>query len=104
MKVYLAIVSGLLSLTACNDPQISTTYLCDKSTVNLNVINQSNAELTFNNHTYLLNRERSASGNKYINEDVLFWGKGNNAMLIIAGKKYQCVTESKNNISNSMLN
>ena len=93
MKVYFAILACLLSLTACSDQQISTTYLCDKHTVKLIAINQKNAELTFNNHTYLLNRERSASGNKYINEDVLFWGKGNNAMLIIAGKKYQCVTE-----------
>jgi len=93
MKMHLVIVINLLSLTACSDQQIRTAYLCDKSTVNLNVINQSNAELTFNNHTYLLNRERSASGNKYINEDVLFWSKGKNAMLIVAGKKYQCITE-----------
>jgi membrane-bound inhibitor of C-type lysozyme len=92
MKVHLVIVASLLSLTACSDQQISTAYLCNKNTVILNVINNKNAELTFNNDIYLLNHEESASGNKYINENVLFWGKGNNAMLIVAGKKYQCTT------------
>ena len=92
MKVHMVIMASILSLTACSDQQISTPYLCNKNTAILNVINNKNAELIFNNDIYLLNQEKSASGNKYINEDVLFWGKGNNAMLIIAGKKYQCTT------------
>lgn len=89
MKVHLAIVAALLSLMACNEPQISTTYLCDKSTVNLNIINQNNAELTFNNHTYLLNRKKSALANKYINK---FYFEVKVTMQIIASKKYQCTT------------
>ncbi|MEI8704993.1 MliC family protein [Pseudoalteromonas sp. B62] len=52
----------------------------------LSIINDKYAELTFNNKTHLINHEKSASGNKYISENVLFWGKDNHAMLIISGK------------------
>jgi membrane-bound inhibitor of C-type lysozyme len=90
MKVYLALIAILLSLTACSDLKTSTAYQCDDESVKLNIINNSEAELIFNNKVHVLNHEKSASGNKYINEEVLFWGKGNEAMLIIAGKKRQC--------------
>ncbi|MCQ8891306.1 MliC family protein [Pseudoalteromonas carrageenovora] len=90
MKVHIAIIAGLLSLTACSEQQNSATYNCGKQNAVLNIINGSQAKLVFNKKTHLLSHEESASGNKYINEKVLFWGKGKEAMLIIEGNKLQC--------------
>ncbi|WP_405602888.1 MULTISPECIES: MliC family protein [unclassified Pseudoalteromonas] len=90
MKLHLAFIISLLSLIACSDKQLSTLYSCDANTLIIKPINDEKAKLTFNNQTYSLNYEKSASGNKYINGNILFWSKGDNAMLIIAGKKHQC--------------
>ena len=89
MKLHLAFVISLLSLIACSDKQLSTLYSCDANTLVIKPINDEKAKLTFNHQTHSLNYEKSASGNKYINEDVLFWGKENNTILIVAGKKHQ---------------
>lgn len=91
VKINIAIIVSLLSLIACSEQQVNTTYLCGKKKLTLSIINDKYAELTFNNETHLINHEKSASGNKYISENVLFWGKDNHAMLIISGKKQQCI-------------
>ncbi|GAA58813.1 hypothetical protein P20652_0670 [Pseudoalteromonas sp. BSi20652] len=91
MKVHLAIIASLLNLAACGELPGTTTYNCEGINTKLNITNNSEAELIFNNKAYTLNHEKSASGNKYISEEVLFWGKENKAMLIIAGKKRQCI-------------
>jgi membrane-bound inhibitor of C-type lysozyme len=46
--------------------------------------------LTFKDNEFLLNRQVSGSGVKYSADNVLFWSKGDEAMLILKGKKYQC--------------
>jgi membrane-bound inhibitor of C-type lysozyme len=94
MKSLLIIASYVLGLTACTDPQTKALYLCDQQVATLTTINEHSAILSINNKNYQLTHERHASGNKYISEDVLFWGKSNEAMLIVAGTKYRCVQQS----------
>jgi membrane-bound inhibitor of C-type lysozyme len=93
MKALLIIALTVLGLSACNEPTINTRYLCNQKEATLSVINEQTAALTLNNNTYQLSREKSASGNKYINKNVLFWSKDNEAMLIIEGTKYHCLQQ-----------
>ena len=89
MKYY-AIAIGLLSISACNEQPVISHYLCNQAPAKLDIISNKHATLSFNNQDYLLNHEVSASGAKYINKEVLFWSRGNQAMLIINGEKYHC--------------
>ncbi|MCK8104471.1 MliC family protein [Pseudoalteromonas sp. 2CM36K] len=91
MKHY-AITITLIALVACNEQPITTNYMCDNTAAQLDIISNKQATLRFNKHDYLLTHEVSASGSKYINNKVLFWSKGEQAMLIINGKKYQCTS------------
>ncbi|ASM52471.1 MULTISPECIES: MliC family protein [Pseudoalteromonas] len=93
MKALLIIALTVLGLSACNEPTINTRYLCNQKEATLSVINEQTAALTLNNNTYQLSREKSASGNKYINKNVLFWSKDSEAMLIIEGTKYHCLQQ-----------
>jgi membrane-bound inhibitor of C-type lysozyme len=90
MKATLVLMACLLSLIGCSEKTTSTHYVCNNKKAVLSTLKNQEAELTFNNKTYNLSHEESASGNKYINKKVLFWGKGAEAMLIILGKKYHC--------------
>jgi membrane-bound inhibitor of C-type lysozyme len=84
------VIIALIALTACNKQPVTNNYVCDNATAKLDIISNKQAKLSFYDHDYILNHEVSASGSKYINQEVLFWSKGEQAMLIINGKKYQC--------------
>ena len=47
-------------------------------------------ELTFSGNTYVLPRERAASGAMYSVESVSFWNKGDEALIEIGAKRYSC--------------
>ena len=55
--------------------------------------NTNKATLKFQKRSYLLKRKLSASGEKYANknERVIFWNKGNKAMIMIDSKEYLAV-------------
>ncbi len=84
------VIIALIALTACNKQPVTNNYVCDNALAKLDIISNKQAKLSFYDHDYILNHEVSASGSKYINQEVLFWSKGEQAMLIINGKKYQC--------------
>ena len=86
------VIIALIALTACNKQPVTTNYMCDNTAAQLDIISNKQATIRFNKHDYLLTHEVSASGSKYINTKVLFWSKGEQAMLIIDGKKYQCTS------------
>jgi len=89
MKALVVIFTSMLTLSACNDAPKNSHYVCNDHAVKL--AHQGDiAILTLNGQTYALNKEPSASGVKYINEQVLFWSKADEAMLIVSGKKYHC--------------
>lgn len=81
----------LLALTACTEHTNSAVYVCNKQQIAIITSNaDETAELNYHHTTYPLVRQKSASGVKYSNENVLFWTKGNEAMLIINGYKQHC--------------
>ena len=84
------VIIALIALTACNKQPVTNNYVCDNAPAKLDIIRNEQAKQSFYDHDYILNHEVSASGSKYINQEVLFWSKGEQAMLIINGKKYQC--------------
>ena len=86
---YPIIIITLLTLSACTEHTTTYRYSCNTIPAEL-VVNEQQATLNFNNENYILNSEISASGAKYANKDALFWGKGEQAMMIINGEKYQC--------------
>ncbi len=90
-KALLLTTSLLITLSACTQQENIDTFTCD-SKLNATITNQDeeSATLDYNKHQYQLIRQRSASGVKYTNENVLFWTKGKEAMLIIDGNKYHC--------------
>ncbi len=93
MKATIVLVVYLLCLIGCNDKTTTTHYVCNDNKAVLNILANEKAELTFKNKTYHLTHAKSASGNKYISNKVLFWGKGTEAMLIISGNKHLCSTK-----------
>ncbi|GAA62617.1 hypothetical protein P20311_0390 [Pseudoalteromonas sp. BSi20311] len=89
---HTTVIIALIVLTACNKQPSINNYICDNAPAKLDIISNKQAKLSFYDHDYMLNHEVSASGSKYINQEVLFWSKGEQAMLIIKGKKYHCNT------------
>ena len=82
---------ALVTLCACAEQSAPSNYLCD-GTLSASIVenNDEEARLTFKDNEFLLNRQVSGSGVKYSADNVLFWSKGDEAMLILKGKKYQC--------------
>ena len=89
---HTTVIIALIVLTACNKQPSINNYICNSAPAKLDIISNKQAKLSFYDHDYMLNHEVSASGSKYINQEVLFWSKGEQAMLIIKGKKYHCNT------------
>ena len=82
---------SLITLSACTQDSDNDTFICDNQLeAKLSSESEEAANLTYNEQDYALVRQRSASGVKYSNDDVLFWSKGSEAMLIIDGNKYHC--------------
>ncbi|TGV19105.1 hypothetical protein E5N72_03035 [Pseudoalteromonas sp. MEBiC 03607] len=82
---------ALVTLCACAEQATANNYLCDNGlTASIVDNNEDEATLSFVDNTYTLYREVSGSGIKYSDDHVLFWSKGDEAMLILKGKKYHC--------------
>ena len=47
-------------------------------------------ELLLNNESMILMLERSASGAKYVKGDVVFWNKGDEALLWVGESRHSC--------------
>ncbi len=90
---HTTVIIALIVLIACNKQPSINNYICNSAPAKLDIISNKQAKLSFYDHDYMLNHEVSASGSKYINQEVLFWSKGEQAMLIIKGKKYHCNTD-----------
>lgn len=81
---------ALVTLCACAEQSAPNNYKCDEELASITDINEEQATLSFQQESFLLSRQVSASGVKYSNDTVLFWSKGPEAMLILRGKKYHC--------------
>lgn len=91
MYKTLLIALSVLGLSACAEQSQSQTFACDADlTATLTSVDEQNAVLKYNQQEFQLTKQRGASGVKYGNDDVLFWSKGNEAMLIINGNKHTC--------------
>lgn len=85
------LITSLLAVTACSEQAQSDVYSCDnQQSATITSEDDENAKLEYKQQQYQLVRQQSASGVKYTNNDVLFWTKGNEAMLIIDGNKHHC--------------
>lgn len=85
------LITSLLALAACSKQTQSDAYSCDnKLTATITSEDEESANFEYNQKQYQLVRQQSASGVKYTNDDVLFWTKGKEAMLIIDGNKHHC--------------
>ncbi|MBB1292496.1 MAG: membrane-bound inhibitor of C-type lysozyme [Pseudoalteromonas rhizosphaerae] len=94
MYKILLIALGVISLSACTEQLNSQSFSCDSQLSAVITSNdEESATLNYNQVNHSLTKQISASGVKYTNEDVLFWTKGNEAMLIIDGNKYHCNLE-----------
>ncbi|WP_404341525.1 MliC family protein [Pseudoalteromonas mariniglutinosa] len=81
----------LIMLSACSGVSTSQAFICENQL--FAVISDDNKNkiiLRFNKKTYRLTLQASASGAKYVNDSILFWSKGNEAILIIDGVKQRC--------------
>ena len=91
---------GLIMLTAlCGcEQQLNTTdantasqqFRCNTGATFSFTRNGDSAEIVLDRDTYTLSGERAASGAKYSNESMAFWGKGDDAMLMINNETWQC--------------
>ena len=65
-------------------------YECDDYSFSVETNNPDSGEVTLYlpERTITLNQVRAASGVKYQNSEVLFWHKGDTALLEIAGKTF----------------
>ena len=64
-------------------------YKCDNYKFSTN-INSDEVTLYLPSRTVVLDKVRAASGAKYQNSDIMFWTKGDRALLEIKGKTYNC--------------
>lgn len=88
------LTAALLTLAACSEQAKNDVYTCDsQQTATIISQNDESATLEYDQQQHQLVRQQSASGVKYTNNDVLFWTKGNEAMLIIGGNKHHCTVQ-----------
>lgn len=94
MYKSLLITLGVISLSACSEQLDNQVFTCDNQQTAI-IANNSDekATLKYDHQQYQLVRQRSASGVKYSSDDVLFWTKEKEAMLIINGNKHHCKLE-----------
>lgn len=82
---------SLLTISACSEKAHTNVYSCDnKKMATIISHDAESATLHYINKRYQLTRQRSASGVKLNSEEVLFWTKANEAVLIIDGNKVHC--------------
>lgn len=86
-----------LALGACSDmpssqsaPSSAVAYNCDSGESFAVDFKQPDAVLFYDGETIDLQGERTASGNKYSNDGISFWGKGDSAMLMMGEETWHC--------------
>ena len=62
--------------------------------VQIRFVGPETIELSLNDESMILSRERSASGAKYLNGDVVFWNKGSEALLWLGESRHSCNRET----------
>ncbi|WP_105265660.1 MliC family protein [Pseudoalteromonas sp. T1lg76] len=93
--LFLAIPAALI-LSACNElpktqeGNTAINYRCDSGAIFSVRFNAERATLTLGQATHTLIGERAASGAKYSNEELTFWGKGDNSILMLNDETWQC--------------
>lgn len=91
MHKPLLVLVSVFTLFACTDRPKSNAFLCDTQRVKITFHqNGTTALLKYNNQQHTLIQQPSASGAKYTHKEIVFWNKGNEAMLIINNNKYLC--------------
>ena len=51
-------------------------------------------ELLLDDESMILASERAASGAKYVKGDVVFWNKGDEALLLLGEARHSCIRET----------
>ena len=70
-------------------------FLCDGGeVVSFRFLGPDVIELDTEAGRYILRQERTASGARYLDEDVSFWQKGDEAMLGRGGETVRCAAET----------
>lgn len=86
----------LLALGACSPEakdagsEVFVFNCTDNLTASIRYLDPETAELTVNGGNHLLQRQRSASGARYVGPEVEFWNKGREAMLRLGESRYDC--------------
>ena len=67
------------------------TFECgDAGPARVRFVGPETIELLMNDESLILVRERSASGAKYVADDIVFWNKGDEAMLETGAERFSC--------------
>jgi membrane-bound inhibitor of C-type lysozyme len=68
-----------------------TTFECpDLGSFAIRFLGPETLELKLSGRTHVLERQRTASGARYVGDDIDFWNRGDEAMLTIDGREYRC--------------
>jgi membrane-bound inhibitor of C-type lysozyme len=62
----------------------------DGPAVSIRFLGPDTLELTANEETHILLRQRTASGARYTADGVDFWNKGEESMLTLGSEQYHC--------------
>ncbi|MFY8275532.1 MliC family protein [Pseudoalteromonas sp. SSDWG2] len=95
-KKCLMVVAWMSLLMACSEQTITPkqssalVFRCSSGAMFKIEFEGDTATLEMDNDSYSLSGERSASGATYSNELMTFWGKGENAILMINNTTWQC--------------
>ena len=96
----LAIITACSSEVAAPEPldQAMTDYhefnCADVGLAKVRFVGPDTIELLVNDESMILPRERSASGAKYVKDDVVFWNKGDEALLSLGKSRHSCKRET----------
>jgi membrane-bound inhibitor of C-type lysozyme len=66
----------------------------EEGLVRTRFVGPDTVELLLNDESMILTRERSASGAKYVKGDVVFWNKGDEALLLVGESRHSCKRET----------
>ena len=62
----------------------------DAGLARVRFVGPDTVELLLNDESMILTSERSASGAKYVKGDLVFWNKGDEALLLIGESRHSC--------------
>jgi len=68
------------------------TFECgDAGPARMRFVGPETLELLVHDESLILMQERSASGAKYVADDIVFWNKGDEAMLEMGAERFSCI-------------